>query len=67
MINSYTLSRTLGKDDDIMKNLGLAVGFFVAAFAVTAAYRRKKRPDRAMSFYELYKDNDVELGELING
>ena len=67
MINSYTLSRTLGKDDEIMKNLGLAVGIFVAAFAVTAACQRKKRSDRVMSFYELYNDNDVELGELING
>ena len=45
-----------------MKNLGLAIGFFVAAFAVTAAYRRKKRPDRVMSLYELYNDNDVEFG-----
>ena len=66
MINSYTLSRTLGKDDEIMKNLGLAVGFFVAAFAVTAACRKKKR-SRVMTFRELYNDNDMELGELING
>ena len=50
-----------------MRNWSLAVGIFLAAFAVTAACRRKKRPDRTMSFYELYKDNDVELGELING
>ena len=50
-----------------MKNWSIAVGIFVAAFAVTAAYRRKKRSDRAISFYDLYKDNDVELGELING
>ena len=50
-----------------MRNWSIAVGIFVAAFAVTAAYRRKKRSDRAMSFHELYKDNDVDLGELING
>lgn len=50
-----------------MKNWSIVVGIFVAAFAITAAYRWKKRSDRAMSFYELYKDNDVELGELING
>ncbi|MCH5204782.1 MAG: hypothetical protein J1F03_08525 [Oscillospiraceae bacterium] len=50
-----------------MRNWSLAVGIFLAAFAVTAVCQRKKRSDRAMSFYELYKDNDVELGELING
>ena len=49
-----------------MKNWSIVVGIFVAAFAVTAAYRRKKRSERVMSFYELYNDNDVELGELIN-
>lgn len=50
-----------------MKNLVLAVGFFAAAFAVTAACKRKKRSGRVMTFRELYKDNDVDLGELING
>ena len=50
-----------------MRNWSIAIGIFVAAFAVTAAYRRRKRSDRAMSFYDFYKDNDVVLGELING
>ena len=50
-----------------MRNWSLAVGIFLAAFAVTAVCQRKKHSDREMSFYDLYKDNDVELGELING
>ena len=45
-----------------MRNWSIAVGIFVAAVC-----QRKKRLERAMSFYELYNDNDVELGELING
>ena len=49
-----------------MRNWSIAVGIFVAAFAVTAAYRWRKRSDRAMSFYDLYNDNSVELGGLIN-
>lgn len=50
-----------------MKHLALAVGFFTAAFAVAAACKRKNRPGRVMTFRELYKDNDVDLGELIDG
>lgn len=49
-----------------MKNLILAVGFFAAAFVVTAASKRRKC-SRAMTFRELYEDNDVELEELIGG
>ena len=49
-----------------MRNWSIAVGIFMAAFAVAAVCQKKKR-SRVMTFRELYNDNDVELGELING
>lgn len=50
-----------------MRNLILAAGFMAAAaaFAVTAACKRRKR-SRVMTFRELYEDNDVELEWLLN-
>lgn len=50
----------------MMKNLILAVGFFTAVFAVTAACKHTKRSDRVMTFLEHYEDNDVELEWLLN-
>ncbi|MCM1166975.1 MAG: hypothetical protein NC299_02515 [Lachnospiraceae bacterium] len=49
-----------------MRSLIMAVGIFAAAFAVTAACRKRKR-GLGMSFLELYKDNDTDLDVLLGG
>lgn len=49
-----------------MRSLIMAVGFFAAAFAVTAACRKIKRGSGA-SFLELYRDNDTDLEVLLDG